>query len=162
MSTLSKSILVARDLGNPRDVLKMDVGVSLPIGRFVGEVTEAVSKRDKQDNVYDELRGKFKGIPTTPYEVTDREANTKVTVDTLVSGRLLLPSSVHQDLVDTIRKAVDGHVVHFAVDLAVTRADTTTGYRWEVTHLFPLTSHENNPFAHIDAKIKSAAKAKAA
>jgi hypothetical protein len=122
--------------------IKMSDNITrLVLGRLIGIANDITTWTDKEGQILEGLRGKFK--------YTDND----VTRNVLISSVLWLPAGMGTDIIDAAsEKTTDG--VEFGFDLGVVKAENPQGYSWFMT---PFHNAAFDPLATVEARLHNPA-----
>lgn len=162
MNKIDRPKLVAKSLGNPKDVVGDKAPTRILLGTVIG-VAEKIKEKVAADRAgnsqsFEQIVGSFEGIPAKPLTIDG------VVYDRISSGVLYLPDGIHQGLAAALTPATKGAAVspiRFAIDLfAVKAPGTPGGYGYEAVPVVETVAFD--PLADIRKIVTDARAALAA
>lgn len=120
---LTKSKIVAKDLGNAKAVLAKEEGDKTPhiLGTIIGIARRVQTKLAPNGDAHEQIIGEFEAVNATTGEVYD-------------SGVLYLPGGIHERLSSAL-KGESVEPIEFAIELSTVRSTNAVGYEYRARSL---------------------------
>ena len=140
--TLTKSKLVPKDLGNPREAAAKPDGDNTPVllGTLFGRASSVKQKRFQQKNpatgevvevVTDAIVGQFAGRRAKPLDNGDGTETVEIR-----SGVLYLPTGIAEMITVPLTAEDAPSMIEFAVKVSTRKANNPAGYEYVIEELY--------------------------
>jgi hypothetical protein len=100
------------------------------LARVGGKASGILAGEDRTGRMYSALTGQFYGINME-------------TGETFASGKLFLPSGIHEQVEARVKELAEGGVVMFGLEIRCVAAANPVGYTYQAVSILPVAEHDN-------------------
>lgn len=149
-------------MGNPKKVLALPEGQSRHLicaiyGTASGVKVRTVTDKAGNPQTFEPIVGQFEAVPADPMKVVESidGKDVEVMISAVRSGVLYLPSGIHEQLAEPLKKE-GARPIDFALEVYSVKATNAAGYTYEVKSL--TKPAESDPLAAIRQAIQGKTK----